>query len=100
MTPTAIILSSAAGILLVSFLVIFLRSRSTSSLSHQYSDALLAENNGDLERAIHLYQEALHQSLENKSGDKRLMDDIRQRLKTLRISTDFEKSFRGNKLIA
>jgi hypothetical protein len=92
------ILLSAAGVLLVALLLLFLRSRKSSLLAHRYSDALLAENNGDVERAIQLYQEALRASPERKIGDKHLMNDMKKRLSTLQISTDFEKSFRRKKL--
>jgi hypothetical protein len=94
MISTNFIILSLAGLSLIAFLWVFLRSRKTSLLAHRYSDALLAENNGEEERAIELYQEALRSSNDRKVGDRRLLDDIERRLKTLRISTDFEKSFK------
>ena len=94
MISTNFIIFSVAGISLIAFLWVFVRSRKTSLLAHRYSDALLAENNGEEERAIQLYQEALRSSHDRKSGDRRLLDDIERRLKTLLISTDFEKSFK------
>lgn len=57
-----------------------------------------AENNGEEEKAIHLYGEALNRSRKIMRGDKKLRGDIEQRLKTLQISTDFEKSFRQKEL--
>jgi len=98
MTFTTSILLAAAGVFLLSLLLVFLRSRKSSLLAHRYSDALLAENNGDVEQAIQLYQEALGSNSDRKTGDKHLIDDMEQRLKTLRISTEFEKSFRRAKL--
>jgi hypothetical protein len=98
MTFTTSILLSAAGILLISLLLVFLRSRKSSLLAHRYSDALLAENNGDVEQAIRLYQEALGSNQDQKIGDKHLMADMKKRLNTLRISTEFEKSFKRAKL--
>ena len=91
---TTPLLLTAAGIVLVAVLFALLRSRKNSILSHQYSAALLAENNGDFELAIQLYKEALQQIHETKIGDKKLFKDTEERLKTLLISTDFEKSFR------
>ena len=94
MISTNFIIFFVAGISLIAFLWVFVRSRKTSLLAHRYSDALLAENNGEEERAIELYQEALRSSHDRKVGDRRLLDDIERRLKTLLISTDFEKSFK------
>lgn len=86
------ILIAAVSILLL--LAAFLRRRKNSALFYQYCEAMQAENNGDAEKAILLYREALQQSRKTKMGDKRLMGDIEGRLKTLIISSDFEKSFR------
>ncbi|HEY4061019.1 MAG TPA: hypothetical protein VGM30_03925 [Puia sp.] len=95
MQSTNSIIFLVAGISLLIFGWVLLRSRKTSLLAHRYSDALLAENNGEVERAIQLYQEALRSGgHDRKTGDKHLLDDIERRLKTLQISTDFEKSFK------
>jgi ABC-type transport system involved in multi-copper enzyme maturation permease subunit len=89
------ILVIAAVALIASSLVAVLRSRKNSMLSHQYAEALLAENNGEADKAIKLYQNALRQIGDNRiGGDKRLMKDMERRLRTLQISTEFEQSFR------
>ncbi|HMH24432.1 MAG TPA: hypothetical protein VK563_21770 [Puia sp.] len=75
-----------------------MHSRKNSHLSQQYSEAIQAENNGYTEQAIKLYQDALHQSQEKRIGDKRLLANIERRLKTLKNSTDFEKSFGQRKI--
>jgi hypothetical protein len=94
MTITNLIEICGASVLILFFLLLFLRQRKNSDLFHRYCEAMQAENNGDEEKAIHLYQDALSRSRKMKAGDKRLMGDIERRLKTLLISTDFEKSFR------
>ena len=88
-----IIILSAVGLIGYSLLAV-LRSRKNSMLSHQYAAAVVAENNGEADKAIRLYKEALHESRDTRIGDKRLMKDIEARLKTLLISTEFEQSFR------
>jgi hypothetical protein len=94
------ILIIAAVALIASSLLAFLRSRKNSMLTHQYAEALLAENNGEADKAIKLYQTALRQSGDNRiGGDKRLMKDMERRLRTLQISTEFEQSFRRKIII-
>lgn len=93
MTTFLFIETSAAVILILFFLMIFLRHRKNSDLYHRYCEAMQVENDGDEERAIQLYRDALNRSHRRKAGDKRLIGDMEQRLKTLLISADFEKSF-------
>jgi len=89
-----------AIILIAYSLFAFLRSRKNSELSDQYVKALLAENNGEADKAIELYQNALHHSGDALiGGNKRLMKDMQRRLRTLQISTEFEQSFRRKVVI-
>jgi hypothetical protein len=89
-----------AIVLIAYSLLAVLRSRKNSILSDQYAKALLAENNGEADKAIQLYQHALHHSGDNRiGGDKRLMKDMQRRLRTLQISTEFEQSFRRKVVI-
>jgi hypothetical protein len=92
---TAITLLELLGAALVVFLglVAFLRQRKKSELFHRYCEAMQAENNGEEELAIQLYKEALSRSQKMAVGDRKLKTSIEERLKTLTISTDFEKSF-------
>jgi hypothetical protein len=98
MSITIFIVITLSAVLIAFFLLLFLHSRKNSHLSHQYSEAIQAENNGYTEQAIKLYQEALLQSQEKRIGDKRLLANIERRLKTLKNSTDFEKSFGRTKM--
>ncbi|HZE85626.1 MAG TPA: hypothetical protein VE035_15020, partial [Puia sp.] len=66
MSITIFIIISLSAIALTFFLLLFLHSRKNSALSHQYSEAIQAENNGYTEQAIKLYQEALQQSQERR----------------------------------
>ena len=84
----------SALLLVACCLLVFLRHRKTSDLFHRYSEAMQAENNGEEEKAIHLYRDALTRSQKMTRGDRKLRGSIEQRLKTLQISTDFEKRFR------
>jgi hypothetical protein len=89
-------ISGASGLALVCLLV-FLRHRKTSDLFQRYCEAMQAENNGEEEKAIHLYQDALSRSRKTIAGDKKLKGNIEQRLKTLMLSTSFERSFKRAK---
>jgi hypothetical protein len=89
---------TGGSVLLAFFSLVFLRHRKTSDLFHRYWEAMQAENNGDEEKAIHLYGDALNRSRKIMRGDKKLRGDIEQRLKTLLISSDFEKSFQRTEL--
>jgi NurA-like 5'-3' nuclease len=88
----------AGGTVFIVLLLVLLRMRKASDLSHRYWEAMQAENNGEEDRAIGLYQDALNRSRKMMSGDKKLKGDIEQRLKTLVISRSFEKSFRDSKV--
>jgi hypothetical protein len=92
---TAITLFELLGAVLVVFsgLAAFLRQRKKSDLFNRYCEAMQAENNGEEELAIKLYKEALSRSQKMAVGDRKLKTSIEERLKTLTISTDFEKSF-------
>jgi hypothetical protein len=98
MSTTSIGILATAGLILLLFFL--LRQRKNSTLFNRYCEAMQAENNGEAERAIRLYQEALHQNRKTKIRDKQLMGDMERRLKTLLISTDFEKSFRTKEMAA
>jgi hypothetical protein len=98
---TAITLFELLGAALVVLfgLVVFLRQRKKSDLFHRYCEAMQAENNGEEERAIRLYKDALSRSQKMAVGDRKLKNSIEERLKTLTISTDFEKSFQRFKIV-
>jgi hypothetical protein len=89
------ITGASACLLLLSLAL--LRRRKTSDLFQQYGEALQAENNGEEQRAIGLYQEALNHSRKRMTGDKKLKVEIEGRLKTLLLSTSFEESFKRAK---
>jgi len=95
-TPNIIEISGASSLALL-FLLVFLRHRKTSDLFQRYCEAMQAENNGEEQKAIHLYQDALGRSQKTIAGDKKLKEDIEQRLKTLLLSTSFERSFQRAK---
>jgi hypothetical protein len=92
---TAIFFFEVLGAAMVAFIgvVVFLRQRKKSDLFNRYCEAMQAENNGEEERAIKLYSEALSRSQKMAVGDKKLKNSIAERLKTLRISTEFTRSF-------
>ena len=92
---TAIFFFEILGAAMVAFvgLVVFLRQRKKSDLFNRYCEAMQAENNGEEERAIQLYSDALSRSQKMAVGDKKLKNSIEERLKTLQISTDFSRSF-------
>jgi hypothetical protein len=93
---TVILFFEVLGAAVIAFvgLVVFLRQRKKSDLFNRYCEAMQAENNGEEERAILLYSEALSRSQKMAVGDKKLKNSIEERLKTLQISTDFSRSFR------
>lgn len=92
---TATLFFEVIGAAMVVFvgLVVFLRQRKKSDLFNRYCEAMQAENNGEEERAIQLYSDALSRSQKMAVGDKKLKNSIEERLKTLQISTDFTRSF-------
>jgi hypothetical protein len=98
---TAILFFEVLGAAMVAFLglVVFLRQRKKSDLFNRYCEAMQAENNGEEERAIRLYREALSRSQKMAVGDKKLKNSIEERLKTLQISTEFSRSFQQLKAI-
>ncbi len=62
-------------------------------LAHRFSEAIQAENNGEAEKAIGLYQEALRLGRGGVSGDPQLLHKMERRLKTLRTNLDFIQRF-------
>src|ERR1700722_6456147 len=98
---TAILFFEVLGAAVIAFvgLVVFLRQRKKSDLFNRYCEAMQAENNGEEERAILLYSEALSRSQKMAVGDRKLKNSIEERLKTLQISTDFTRSFQQLKAI-
>ena len=92
---TAIFFFEVLGAAMVAFVgvMVFLRQRKKSDLFNRYCEAMQAENNGEEERAIQLYREALSRSQKMAVGDRKLKNSIEERLKTLQISTDFTRSF-------
>jgi hypothetical protein len=98
---TAILFFELLGAAMVVLLglVVFLRQRKKSDLFNRYCEAMQAENNGEEERAIRLYREALSRSQKMAVGDKKLKNSIEERLKTLQISTEFSRSFQQLKAI-
>jgi hypothetical protein len=98
---TAILFFELLGAAMVAFLglVVFLRQRKKSDLFNRYCEAMQAENNGEEERAIRLYREALSRSQKMAVGDRKLKNSIEERLKTLQISTEFTRSFQQLKAI-
>ena len=90
----------AGGIVAATTLIMILRARKASDLTHLYWEAIQAENNGEEDRAINLYKDALNRSQKMMTGDKKLRVNIERRLKTLLNSQSFEKGFRQSKGIA
>jgi hypothetical protein len=97
MTITSLLEITGASALFLFLSLAFLRRRKTSDLFQQYGEALQVENNGEEQRAIGLYQEALDRSRKRVTGDKKPKEEIEGRLKTLRLSTSFEESFKRAK---
>ncbi len=89
---------SAAVLLLLCVLFLLLSRWKNAILAIRFNEALRAENNGDAERAIQLYQEALQRGQGLAIGDKRLLRTIERRLKTLQTSTEFVRRFQRTEM--
>ena len=90
---TFIGITAAVLALLCIFFLLLLRWKN-AILTGRFNEALHVENNGDPERAIHLYQQALQGGQGIASGDKKLLTTIERRLKTLQTNTEFVRRFR------
>ncbi|MDR3711427.1 MAG: hypothetical protein P4L51_01325 [Puia sp.] len=98
--PITTLLGLSATILGILCLLFLLLIRwKNSVLTVRFNEALQAENNGDSERAIQLYQQALQRGHGLAAGNKTLLHTIERRLKTLQTSTEFVRRFSRTEIV-
>jgi hypothetical protein len=85
-------LSLSIGIVVILLIVLFIKLYRKDNHAALYSEAVVHENEGHYEIALHQYENTLNVIRKKKANDE-LDQKITQRIKILRATIDYEKNF-------